>query len=343
MIEELDAQITEFAPEIGVKSACIAFGVNERTYRHRRQKREGRLPKRSRSSPRPRKRHPAAMSAEEKLRVLDELCSPRFYDDSPAQVFHTLLDEGEYLCSVRQMYRLLEDHGLLYERRRGGHARRGLHPIPMLEASSPNECWTWDITKLRGPAKGVFFFLYSIIDIFSRQVMGWTIATRESERVARSLITQTCEREGVDPGQLTLHADRGSPMIAGSVAELLESLGVAKSHSRPRVSNDNPYSEANFKTLKYHHAYPDRFGSIQDAKAWCREFFAWYNHQHYHSGIGYLRPADLHNGRHHEILEKRQRVLDHARADNPERFQKRPQPATPPKRAWINRPTLQTR
>jgi putative transposase len=339
---ELDAQVETFAPRIGVKDACCAFGVNERSFRHRRQKREGRLPTREKPIQRVRKRHPAALTAEEKLRVLDELCSDRFRDDSPAQVFHTLLDEEIYLCSVRQMYRLLEDHGLLHERRRGGHQRRGLHPVPMLEATGPNECWTWDITKLRGPAKGVFFFLYSIIDIYSRQVVGWTVASRESEIVARELIEKTCRREGVDPGQLTLHADRGSPMIAGSVAELLEGLGVNKSHSRPRVSNDNPFVEAHFKTLKYHPDYPERFGSIQDARAWCRAFFTWYNHQHYHSGIGYLKPADLHEGKHHEILEKRQVVLDAAHAEHPERFHKRPQPATPPEKAWINRPTLQT-
>jgi putative transposase len=341
--KELDNQIAEFAPEIGVKRACIAFGVNPRTYRHRRQERNGRLPKRDRSTGAPSKPHPAALTFDEKVRILQELCSKRFYDDSPAQVFHALLDEGEYLCSVRQMYRLLEDHGLLYERRRGGHQRRGLHPKPMLEATGPNECWTWDITKLRGPTKGIFYFLYTIIDIFSRHIVGWTVASRESEIVARSLIQQTYESEGVDPGQLTLHADRGSPMIAGSVAELLETLGVHKSHSRPRVSNDNPFVEAHFKTLKYHHAYPERFGSIQDARAWCRQFFTWYNTQHYHSGIGYLHPADIHDGKHHEILEKRQAVLDHAQAEHPERFRNRPTPATPPEKAWINRPTLQTR
>ena len=343
MNEQLDMHVAEFAPLVGVRKACTAFGVNERTFRHRRQKREGRLPEPDPPAPKPRKRHPAAMSADEKLTVLTELCSERFYDDSPAQVFHTLLDEGTYLCSVRQMYRLLEDHGLLFERRRGGHARRGHHPIPMLEATGPNECWSWDIAKLPGPARGTLYYLYTILDIYSRHVVGWTVAATECKQIAESLIRRTCEREGVDAGQLTLHADRGGPMIAGTVAELLDTLGVAKSHSRPRIPNDNPYSEANFKTLKYHHTYPERFGSIQDARAWCRRFFAWYNHQHYHSSIGYLRPADLHEGRHHDIIEKRQEVLDDAHEKHPERFHKRPTPADPPEKAWINKPTVQTR
>lgn len=321
--------------------ACRAFGVHPRTYRHRRQQRRGALPARTRSR-RVRAPHPASLSAAEKERVLQALCSPRFYDLSPAQVYHTLLDEGAYLCSIRQMYRLLEDHGLLVERRRGGHQRRGLHPMPVLEARGPNQCWTWDITRLPGPTKGARYFLYSVLDIFSRRVVGWTIATRESVGVARELIRRTCERERVDPGQLTLHADRGGPMIAGSLAELLLDLGIQKSHSRPRVSNDNPFIESAFKTLKYHPDYPQRFASLQAARAWCRAFFTWYNHQHYHSGIAYLRPADVHVGRHHEILERRQDVLDQAAATHPARFSRRPRPARPPSRAWINRPSIQS-
>jgi len=339
----LDRYVDEFHEKVGVERACRAFGVNPRTYRHRRQARQDRLPAREKGAGKPRAPHPAALSLEEKERILKELCSPRFQDAAPAQVFTTLLDEGTYLCSVRHMYRLLEDHGLLSERRRGGHQRRGLHPIPVLEATGPNECWSWDITKLRGPARGVLYFLYTIIDIYSRRVVGWTIATRESEAVAHELIRKTCEREGVDPNQLTLHADRGSPMIAGSVAELLHDLGIHKSHSRPRVSNDNPYSEAHFKTLKYHPDYPDRFDSLQAARAWCRDFFAWYNHEHYHSAIGYLHPADLHAGRETQILTKRQAVLDEAQQTHPARFTHRPKPASPPSKAWINRPTIQTR
>ena len=236
----LDGFVDRFADRLGIKRACHAFGVHPRTYRHRRQARQNRLPARKPVAKKPRAPHPAALSLAEKDRILEELCSTRFRDSAPTQVFNTLLDEGTYLCSARQMYRLLEEQGMNHERRRGGHQRRGLHPIPVLEASGPNQCWTWDISKLRGPSKGVFYFLYTIIDIFSRDVVGWTITTRESELIATDLVRKTYEREGVDPNQLTLHADRGSPMIAGSMAELLHDLGVAKSHSRPRVSNDNP-------------------------------------------------------------------------------------------------------
>ena len=316
----LDVQVAACAGLVGVTRACTAFGVKPRSYRHRQQAREGRLLLRKRPASKPRAPHPSALSVAEKERVLEELCSKRFCDLSPAQVYTTLLDEGTYLCSVRQMYRLLEDRGLLFERRRGGHQRRGLYPTPRLEATGPNQCWTWDITKLPGPARGIFYHLYTILDIFSREVVGWTIASRESEGVARELISRTCKREKVNPDQLTLHADRGAPMMALSMAELLHDLGVHKSHSRPRVSNDNPYSEAQFKTLKYRPDYPQRFRSIQEARAWCRAFFDWYSHTHYHSGIGYLRPADLHAGRHHRVLERRQEVLDQAQRAHPERF-----------------------
>lgn len=337
----LDALVTEFAARVGVERACRAFGVNARTYRHRRQVRAGRALKRERPA-KERAPHPAALTAGEKLKVLDTLCSERFYDLPPAQVFTTLLDEGVYLCSVRQMYRLLEDHGLSNERRRGGHQRAGQHPVPVIEACGPNEAWSWDITRLKGPEKGAHYFLYTILDIYSRKAVAWTVQACESEVIAAELVRRAYEREGVNPERLTLHADRGSPMTANSMAVLLEELGVRKSHSRPRVSNDNPYSEAQFKTMKYHASYPDRFASLAAAKAWCRAFFDWYNHVHYHSGIGYLRAADLHASRHPAILENRQAVLDAAAAAHPQRFNRRPQPATPPSRAWINRPVIQT-
>ncbi|MDQ3397945.1 MAG: IS3 family transposase [Deinococcota bacterium] len=342
MTEALDAQVAAFAGRVGVTRACTAFGVKPRSYRYRRQLREGRLPPRKRPTVKQRAPHPSALSAAEKERILEELCSERFCDLSPAQVYTTLLDEGTYLCSVRQMYRLLEDHGLLRERRRGGHARRGEYPVPRLKAEGPNQCWTWDITRLPGPTRGVYYYLYTILDIFSREVVGWTLAARESEGVARELISRTCEKEGIDPDQLTLHADRGAPMMALSMAELLHDLGVHKSHSRPRVSNDNPYSEAQFKTLKYRPDYPQRFESIHHARAWCRAFFGWYSYTHYHSGIGYLRPADLHAGRHHRILKHRQAVLDQAWAATPARFNRRPHPASPPSKAWINRPLIKS-
>ena len=258
--------------------------------------------------------HPAALSSAERFEVLALLCSERFVDLSPHQVFMTLLDERRYLCSVRSMYRLLEEHGLSCDRRRGGHQSPGHHPTPVVQASRPNEAWSWDTTKLRGPAKGVLYYGCTILDIFSRKVVAWTIAERESVSVAEQLIRRAVEREGIKRDQLTLHADRGGPMIAGDIAELLNGLGVSKSHSRPRVSNDNPYSEAQLKTLKYRPDYPARFESIDAARAWSRDFFAWYNYTHYHSSIAYLRPADLHAGRHRhpQIIEQRQASLDQA-------------------------------
>jgi len=286
--------------------------------------------------------HPASLTSSERLEILEVLCSERFVDLSPRQVFMTLLDEDAYLCSVRSMYRLLEDHGLAGERRRGAHQQPGTYPVPVIEASRPNQAWSWDISKLRGPSKGVLYYLYSILDIFSRKVVGWTIALRESALIAEDLIRDAITREGIEREQLTLHADRGGPMIAGGVAELLASLGVTKSHSRPRVSNDNPYVESSFKTIKYRHDYPDRFASAHAAHEWCSDFFEWYNTVHYHSGIGYLRPADLHAGRHAEILEQRRATLDHARERHPQRFRGRPALAQPPERAWINKPSIQT-
>jgi putative transposase len=338
----LDTNITRFAPKVGVKAACAAFGTAERSYHYRRQRDEGRLVLPPPAEPKPRRAHPAALTSEEKDLIVATLCEDRFVDLAPAQVYSTLLDEGTYLCSERQMYRVLAERGLVRERRRGGHQRRGAYGVPRLEADAPNRVWTWDITALRGPTKGVKYFLYTIIDIFSRTVVGWTIAERESETVARRLITDTCRKEGVDRDRLTIHADRGGPMIAGTVAELLNDLGITKSHSRPRVSNDNPFIEAHFKTLKYRPDYPARFASISDARTWCRRFFAWYNDVHYHSGIGYLRPADLHAGNHTVIVEHRQAALDTAYAAHPERFTQRPHPAKIPTKAWINRPSIQT-
>lgn len=341
-MKALDAQVEVFAPKVGVARACAAFGVNARSYRHRRQRDEGRLRLPPPAEPRPRRAHPAALSDDEKDHIVATLCSERFCDLAPAQVYATLLDEGIYLCSERQMYRVLAERGLVRERRRGGHQRRGAHGVPRLEADAPNRVWTWDITALRGPTKGVKYYLYTILDIFSRKIVGWTIHPNESEAHARRLITEACRRHGIDRDQLVIHADRGSPMIAGTVAELLNELGVAKSHSRPRVSNDNPFIEAHFKTLKYRPDYPDRFDSITAARAWMRSFAHWYNHVHYHSGIGYLRPADLHDGNHTAIIEHRQNVLDTAAAAHPERFTTRPTPPPAPTKAWINRPTIQS-
>ena len=287
----LDDLVEHWTPRVGRTMACNAFGVNERSNRHRRQGADGRARPRPMVEPRERRPHPARLSDDEKDVVVATLCEERFCDLAPAQVYTTLLDEGTYLCSERQMYRVLAQRGLVRERRRG-HVHHS-YEMPRLVASGPNQVWTWDITALRGPTKGVRYFLYTILDIFSRKTVGWSIHASESEKHSRRLIRETCKRYGIDPETLTIHADRGGPMIAGTVAELLNELGVAKSHSRPRVSNDNPYIEAHFKTLKYRPDYPARFDSITHARTWCRRFFTWYNEVHYHSGIGYLRPAGI--------------------------------------------------
>jgi putative transposase len=338
-VRSLDAQVAVFAPQVGVARACRAFGVNQRSYHHRRQRDEGRLVLPPPADPTPRRPHPASLSDAEKDEIVSVLCAERFVDLAPAQVYSTLLDEGVYLCSERHMYRVLAERGLVRERRRGGHQRAGAYGVPRLEADGPNRVWTWDITALQGPTKGVKYYLYTILDIFSRMIVGWSIHEAESEKHARRLIRETCRRHQVDRDQLVIHADRGSPMIAGTVAELLNELGVAKSHSRPRVSNDNPFIESHFKTLKYRPNYPDRFDSITAARTWMRSFTHWYNHVHYHSGIGYLRPADLHTGNHTAIIEHRQAVLDAAAAAHPERFAHRPPPPPGPPQTRVHKTT----
>ena len=337
----LEAHIEAFTPKVGMARAATAFGVNPRTHRHRRQQAAGRG--RDRTRPRRERRPPPSqLSSAEKDQVVAVLCEPRFADLAPAQVYAALLDEGTYLCSERTMYRVLAERGLVKERRRGGHQRRGAYGVPRLEATGPNQCWTWDITKLRGPVPRTWFFLYAIIDIYSRKLVGWTIAQRESETIAKALIATTCRRYGIDRDQLTIHADRGSPMIANSVADLMSAMGVTKSHSRPRVSNDNPYIEAQFKTLKYRPDFPDRFADIAATRAWMRRYEHWYNHVHYHSAIGYQRPADLHDGTHHTITKRRNEVLQRAYQHRPDRFRRPPSPPSVPTVAWINKPTIQT-
>lgn len=338
----LDDLVEHWTLRVGRTLACRAFGINDRSNRHRRQIVDGRARPVPVREHQPRRPHPARLSDIEKDLIVATLCSPRFCDLAPAQVYATLLDEGVYVCSERQMYRVLSERDLVRERRRGGHGHAGHYNIPRLQASAPNQVWTWDITALRGPTRGVRYYLYTMLDIYSRKTVGWSLHTVESAKHARRLLRETCRRYHIDPDTLTIHSDRGSPMTARSVAELLTDLGVAKSHSRPRVSNDNPFIEAHFKTLKYRPDYPARFNSITEASAWCRNFFTWYNETHYHSAIGYLRPADFHDGQHGLILERRQITLDHAAAAHPERFTHRPHPAHVPEHAWINRPSIQT-
>jgi putative transposase len=273
--------------------------------------------------------------------VLEVLHDERFLDQSPAEVYATLLDEGRYLCSLRSMYRLLAAQNEVRERR--NQLRHPSYVTPALLATAPNQVWSWDITKLLGPLKWSYYYLYVILDIFSRYVVGWMVAQRESAALAQRLIGATCSKQQVAPGELTLHADRGSSMQSKPVALLLADLGVAKSHSRPHVSNDNPYSESQFKTMKYQPEFPDRFGSLMDARSFSQRFFAWYNTQHHHSALAYLTPEVVHYGLASQVLANRQSVLDDAYQAHPERFV-RGQPSHPslPEAAWINPPSNMT-
>ena len=264
------------------------------------------------------------------------LNSERFADQAPAAVYATLLDEEVYVGSVSTMYRILRDKGEVKERRQRSKSQ---YAKPELLATGPNQLWSWDITKLLGPEKWTYFYLYVIMDVFSRYVVGWMIAPRETAALAEELIAQTCRNQNIEPGELTIHADRGSAMTSKTVAFLLADMGVTKTHSRPHVSNDNPYSEAQFKTLKYRPDFPDRFGSIQDARAFCQTFFAWYNQGHRHSGIAMMTPENVHYGRTDQIIAVRQRTLDNAYSSHPERFvRKQPMHVALPTAAWINPP-----
>jgi putative transposase len=258
-------------------------------------------------------------------------------DSAPAQVYAQLLDENRYLCSIRTMYRVLEESQEVRERR--DQLRHPSYAAPELLATGPNQLWSWDITKLRGPVKWSMFYLYVILDVFSRYAVGWMVAHRESASLAQRLIAETVKRQEIEPGTLTLHADRGSSMRSRPVALLLSDLGVTKTHSRPHVSNDNPFSEAQFRTMKYRPEFPDRFGSIQDARVFSEDFFHWYNTVHRHSGIGLLTPADFHHGRGQERREQRSQILTKAFDARPERFVRGcPQPPAVPAEVWINKP-----
>ncbi len=281
---------------------------------------------------------PLALSVSERSEVLDILHEDRFIDKAPQEVYAKLLDENRYICSIRTMYRILEKEGEIKERR--NQLVRPHYTKPELIAKAPNEVWSWDITKLKGPVKWTYYYLYVILDIFSRYVVGWMIAHRELAALAKKLIEGTIKKQSIQPDQLLIHADRGSSMTSKPVAFLLADLGVTKSHSRPSVSNDNPYSESQFKTMKYRPEFPDRFGSIEDARAFSQTFFPWYNTEHYHSGLGLLTPEDVHYGRAAYIIEARGEVLMDAYERHPERFKGRmPKPMLLPDAVWINKPS----
>jgi putative transposase len=330
----IEHAVEELAPLVGTRPACRALGVAPATiYRRRR-------PVQRPSEPRPRPRPARSLSAPEQEAVLDVLRSERFVDSSPAQVWATLLDEGQYLCSERTMYRLLAEHQEVRERR--DQLTHPAYARPELLAERPNQVWSWDITKLLGPQKWTYYYLYVIMDVFSRYVVGWTVQLRESAEIAEQLIAQSIAQQQITRGQLTLHADRGSSMRSKPVAFLLADLGVTKTHSRPYTSTDNPYSEAQFKTMKYRPGFPERFGSIEIARDFCRPFFDWYSHTHRHSGIGLMTPAAVHYGRAGALHVERARVLATAFAANPHRFVRGlPVPPALPTAAWINRPSTQ--
>jgi putative transposase len=281
-----------------------------------------------------------ALSKSEIEKVVDVLHEARFVDKSPAQIYASLLDEDTYLCSISTMYRILRARKEVRERRH--LLSRPNYSRPELLATAPNQVWSWDITKLKGPVKWTYYYLYVIIDIYSRHVVGWIIAPRESAELARHLIETTCERQGVSNSDLIIHSDRGTSMTSKTVALLLADLGITKSHNRPHVSNDNPYSESQFKTLKYHPAFPKRFGCFEDARAFCQKFFDWYNNEHYHSGIALMTPRTVHYGFGNACNRARQNVLNNAFARNPERFVRGfPKTRALPESVWINPPEPQ--
>jgi putative transposase len=321
-------ELAELAKQVGTAPACRALGVPRCTWYRRQVLRPVAAPR-----PRP----PRALSGAEQQQVLAVLNSERFLDRPPAQVMATLLDEGTYLCSTRTMYRLLSAQGPVRERR--DQRTHRAYQKPELLATRPNQVWSWDITKLRGPVKWSFYSLYVILDIFSRYVVGWMVADGESAALAETLIEQTCQKQAIQRGQLTLHADRGSSMRSRPVALLLADLGVTQSHSRPHVSDDNPFSESHFKTLKYRPDFPDRFGSMPHARTFCQSFFHWYHTEHRHSGLALLTPETVHYGRAAHHLAIRQDALLAAYEKKPERFVRRPpQPQQLPKAVWINPP-----
>jgi putative transposase len=326
----LIATAQQLAESVSLKKACQALAV-PRSSLYRLHPSE-RVPANAERTVSPR-----ALPSSEREEVRQVLNSERFVDQPPREVYASLLDEGKYLCSWRTMYRILDENQEVRERR--NQLRHPQYTKPELLATQPNQLWSWDITKLLGPTKWTYYYLYNILDVFSRYSVGWMIAERESATLAEELIAATCIRQNIEPGQLTIHADRGSSMTSKPVALLMADLGVTKTHSRPHVSNDNPFSESQFKTLKYRPDYPERFGCQLDARTWATAFFQWYNYEHHHSAIALLTPADVHFGRAQTILDQRQQVLHAAYLKTPERFVKgRSIPPQVPPAVWINPP-----
>lgn len=317
----------ELGATVGVWQACRALSVSRSSLYWARKPKEAPLPR-----PTPAR----ALSPEEQAAVRAILNSDQFCDEAPREVYATLLDRGEYYCHWRTMYRVLEKYDEVHERR--NQRRYPATSKPELHATGPNELWSWDITQLRGP-NGSQYYLYTFVDVFSRYVPGWMIAKRESAKLAEQLIAATCSKQGIKPEQLVLHSDRGSAMRSKTVAQLLIKLGVAKSHSRPYTPTDNPFSEAQFKTMKYRPDYPQAFAEMKDARSWARDFFHWYNHEHHHTGLALMTPATVHYGQVETVYQQRQQVLAAAYAAHPERFVRgKPKPSRPSEEVWINQP-----
>ena len=325
------AVVAEHQTTVGVAPVCQALAVPRASYYR------WRNPPAPEEAPRPPRRVPRALPPEERQQVLALLNDDRFADLPPAEVYATLLDEGQYVCSPRTMYRVLHEQTEVRERRR--QLRHPRYAAPELLATQPNQLWSWDITKLKGPMKWTYYYLYVILDVFSRYVVGWLAAGRESATLAQRLIEETCARQGIARDQLTIHADRGAAMISKSVALLLADLGVTKTHSRPHVSDDNPFSESQFKTLKYHPEFPDRFGALPDARSFLGDFFLWYNTMHHHSALGWHTPYDVHCGLAETRRVEREATLQKAFAATPERCVRGlPIPPALPQAVWINKP-----
>ena len=323
------AGLEHLIPLVGIVIACAALCVSRASFYR------AKAPPKPRA---PRPRPPRALDDAERAEVLAVLDSDRFADKAPAQVYAELLDDDRYLCSIRSMYRVLAAAAQVKERR--DQRRHPTYVKPQLEARGPNQVWSWDITKVPGPVRGVYYCLYVVLDIFSRYVVAWTVAPTESAAIGQQLIDGACAEQGVGPGQLTVHADRGSPMTAKSTAQFFIGLGITQSHSRPSVSDDNPFSEAAFKTFLYRPGIPERFGSLEDARAFFEALMRWYNEEHCHSGIALLTPGDVHRGTAPAIIAKRQAVLDAAHRAHPERFVSgTPAHPTPPPVVWITPPT----
>jgi putative transposase len=319
--------VKQSAPLLGIVLACAVLGLARATFYRRL------VPKKERQWKTPAR----ALSPAERKDVLALLHEPRFADLAPAEIYATLLDEKKYVCSERTMYRILDENQEVRERR--NQLRHPKYAAPELLATGPNQLWSWDITKLLGPTKWRYFYLYVILDVFSRYVVGWMVAPKESSALAKRLIRDTCRKQGIVRGQLTIHADRGTSMKSKPLALMLADLGITKTHSRPHVSNDNPFSEAQFKTLKYRPDFPERFGCIQDSRSHSADFFPWYNVEHHHAGLGMLTPHDVHHGLAPQRVAQRVVVLQLAHQAHPERFVRgTPKPPEIPTEVWINKP-----